>query len=1178
MSENPDQKDTQPAEGIEDSPKENPTDRLHRLLSDSQPIQPPTEPVDEQADTQPYRVTPPAEPLEDLPVLNEVDPDLVQTIGIPADPGGVQFTPPSEIPDLVQTIPMSAEEDWFNFAEPESPISLAEEPGETRPNIYLSNPEAVEAGLDDASNEPTLPPPPGIGGDELPRRVEEQDLNATRVTPAAYNYPGTERPVYQSVPTSKPAPAAGNQRMRSHTGPNPASSSTRPTRPVNPPMTDYTRQTGTQPPHGQRTGRRKLGCFWRGVVILLFIGVILFLLVASIGVFQYFRIASTLPDVSELRQRASQFETTRIYDRNGNVLYEINDPNAGRRTYVPLSQISPYLVATTIATEDKAFYSHPGFDPLALIRALWTNYTTGGQGGGASTITQQLARILLLSPEERYSRTLQRKAREIILAAEITRRYTKDEILELYLNEIYYSNQSYGIEAAAETYFNTTAAALTLGQAAFLAGLPQSPGVYDIYTNSEATMQRLQTVLVLTYQDSKENNCIYVSNSTQPVCVDELAATNAYQEILSYQFKPNQVSFRFPHWVMYVRSLLEAQFDPQQIYRSGMNVYTTLDPGLQDAAQQAVNAQIQALQGRNVTNAAVIALSPTTGEILAMIGSADFNNEAISGQVNMALSPRQPGSAIKPLTYVAAFEKGWTPSTLIWDVPSEFPPSGLASDPMPPYIPVNYDGRFHGPTTVRTALANSYNIPAVKALQFVGIYDDPLTPQADGLINFAQRLGITTLTRTDYGLSLTLGGGDVTLMELTSAYGVFANSGRKVPPVAITRITDYTGKVLYEYKAPAGEQVIRPEHAYLISSILSDNDARSPMFGTNSVLNLPFQAAVKTGTTNDYRDNWTVGYTPDAVVGVWVGNADYTPMQNTTGLTGAAPIWSQVMQAAEQGLTGGNPTAFVRPAGVVEKVICAVSGTEPSEWCPSQRSEVFAADQPPLPADKDLWRKVKIDTWTNLEASTFCNEYTEDRFVLNVTEADAVKWIKETDEGRNWAAGIGFTEDITFMPERQCRFEDPHPTIMFAGLSDHMLITSSPLDIYLVAGATSDFKSFQMDYGIGEKPVEWKSLFDNITTPYIVPEKIISWDLADIPPGIVTIRVHMRSVLDTFAEKSIRLEIKVPTATPSPTPSQTATATITLTPTATQTALPTDTPVPSNTPTPSETPTPVVTP
>lgn len=1182
MSENSDPNSPVPPNADNHLPTEKPADRLRRLLSDSQPTVPFTDiPVDNEADTQPLRVTPLPPMDESFELPTTTDQDLIQTMAIPSDPGGVPLLPDSSGQDLIQTIPMPTNEGDLDLQLPEFPAVISEPSTLTRPSIIIPDPDASNQTDPEWSDQPTIPPPPEFNPGVLPARVDEQDQNATRVTPAAYNYPG--HPL-----TGQPDP-----KLPSATPPSGLSGRTRPNhpsqsfpeqvaRPGRPTPIGVTRPSAPISPAPSRPAKRRLGCFWRGVIILLFAGIIVFLLVASIGVFQYFRIASSLPDVSELRQRASQFETTRIYDRNGNILYEINDPTAGRRTYVPLEEISPFVIAATIATEDKAFYSHPGFDIVALTRALWVNYTTGGQGGGASTITQQLARILLLSPEERYERTLQRKAREIVLAAEITRRYSKDDILELYLNEIYYSNMAYGIEAAALTYFNTSAQQLTLGQAAFLAGLPQSPGVYDIYTNREQTLTRLQSVLVLMYQLSKEENCIYVSTSVQPVCVDELAAANAYQEIITYNFEPNLQTFRYPHWVTYIRSLLEAQVDPQTIYRSGFNVYTTLDPGIQNAAEQAVAQQLAGLQDRNVTNGAVIVIRPLTGEVLAMVGSADFYNEAISGQVNMALSPRQPGSAIKPLTFVAAFEKGWTPSTLIWDVPVSLPPSGQPNDPMPPYKPENYDGRYHGPVTLRSALANSYNIPAVKALQFVGIYDDPLTPQADGLVNFAQRLGISTLTRTDYGLSLTLGGGDVTLLELTSAYGVFANGGRKISPVAITKITDFTGATLFQYQPPAGEQAIRSEHAYLISSILSDNDARSPMFGTNSVLNQPFQVAVKTGTTNDYRDNWTIGYTPDVVVGVWVGNADYTPMQSTTGLTGAAPIWSSVIQSAVSILTGGNPTPFVRPANIVEKVICSISGTEPSEWCPTQRSEIFAGDQPPLPASQDLWRKTKLDTWTNLEASSFCSDFTEEKFVLNITDPDGLKWVRETDEGRNWAAGIGFTETILFMPERECRFEDPHPNIVFAGLSDRMQITTGPLDLYLVADATADFKRFRLDWGIGEKPVEWKTLLENVTIPYRVPEKVISWDLKDVPPGIITLRLYMESVLGTYAEKNIRLDIQLPTATPTPTPTMTETPTPTFTPTPTgtytPTPLPTNTPEPSHTPTPSQTPVPTETP
>ncbi len=298
-----------------------------------------------------------------------------------------------------------------------------------------------------------------------------------------------------------------------------------------------------------------------------------------------------------------------------------------------------------------------------------------------------------------------------------------------------------------------------------------------------------------------------------------------------------------------MRSQLEEMYDPQTIYRSGFTIYTTLDPNLQNAAQRIVAEQVAALIDKNAHNGALVTIKPSTGEILAMVGSVDFYNEAIDGQVNMATSPtRQPGSSIKPITYVAAFEKGWTPSTLIWDVPSEFPPSGDPNDPREPYKPVNYDEKFHGPMTVRTALANSFNVPAVKTLDFVGIYDNPNTPEKDGMIGMAERLGITSLTRPDYGLSLTLGGGDVSLIEMTGAFSVFANGGRRIPPVAILRIVDHTGEVVYEYQPQPGEQVIRAEHAYLISSILSDNEARSWMFGRNSALNLSFPVAAKTGT------------------------------------------------------------------------------------------------------------------------------------------------------------------------------------------------------------------------------------------------------------------------------------------------------------------------------------------
>jgi penicillin-binding protein 1C len=925
------------------------------------------------------------------------------------------------------------------------------------------------------------------------------------------------------------------------------------------------------------------GCLLRGLIIGIFTIVALGLVLAAVGIYEYYSIAATLPSVNDLQQRASQFETTHILDRNGDVLYEINDPNAGRRTYIPLNEISPYLVAATLSTEDKDFYTHGGFDPLAIVRAYWENITSGETVSGASTITQQLARALLFTPEERGQRTYLRKVREAILSAEIERRYSKDEILELYLNEIYYGNLSYGVEAAAETYFGETASQLNLAEAAFLAGLPQAPSVYDIYTNRDITMVRYQTVIMGMLALSGERHCIYVSNAPDPVCVDGTAAAAAIQEVQNRTFTPPTTNMRYPHWVQYIRTLLEERFDPQTIYRSGFTVYTTLDPDMEDAAQQSVAAQVAVLADKHVTDGALVAIKPSTGEILAMVGSPDFYNDVNAGQINMAISPtRQPGSSFKPFTYLAAFEKGWTPSTLIWDVPSEFPPSGLPNDPNPPYVPNNFDHKFHGPVTVRVALANSYNVPAVKVLQFVGVYDDPNTPQKDGLIAMAERMGFTSLTRADYGLSLTLGGGEVSLLEMTGGYAVIANGGLRVPPVAITKIVDFQGNVIYQYQPPTGEQVIRPEHAFLMSSILSDNSARTPVFGPNSIINLPFQVAVKTGTSNDSRDNWTLGYTPDLAVGVWVGNADYTPMENTTGVTGAGPIWAEFMTFAINRLTGGNPTPFVRPGGIEEHTICTVSGTQPSQWCPSQREEYFAAGQPPLTSEHDLWHQVLVDTWTNLESSPECADFTDERMTINVTEDGARNWIRQDERGQQWARDMGF-EEIFFIPDRKCSASDPRPRLQFAGLVDGQTISQNLLDISIVAAATGGFRSWRLEWGAGGDPSGWTSLISEIDTAVPEPIKVYTWDLTGIPDGQVTLRLYMQADRDGYAEKRIRLNLTLPTPTPTPTETPTPAPSVTPPPPPTDTLppIPTDTlpPTPTDTlpPTPTDTPTPTPT-
>ncbi len=1087
----------------------------------------------------------------------------------PEDPNKKDSTPEEEPPVLGKSQPLPNPEapagyEWYQPSENEElpdtqPIPTRSIPLENLPTVNVPSKGPFNANVEVRFEDPNNPPPGSADG--LPARVDEIDLEATRVTPSALRMDSkTQSPRGSgTAAATKPSTPETVRTVRST------------------PQSTSAQRTGTpQPVKGNGGGKKpprkngkpgnrfdSRGCFVKVLVIFLFIGVILLVAGGAFLVIQYFSIASTLPSVEDIRGYASQFETTRFYDRNGEMIYEMIDPNAGRRTYTSLDQISPYVVAATIATEDKEFYNHPGFDIFALARAMITNYTSGEVVSGASTITQQLARTLFFTPEERVEISYRRKAKEIILSSEITRRYSKDEILELYLNEINYGNMAYGIEAAAETYFNTTAKDLSLSQAAFLAGLPQAPSVYDIFNNREATLIRSQQVLTAMYDLSREKDCIEVSNSPEPVCVSAQQAADAFAEIENYEFKPRANPMVYPHWVTYIRYLLETQYDPQLIYRSGFRVFTTLDPQLQREADRIVKEQVAALADKNATDGALLALNPKTGEILAMTGSADFYNDDIAGQINMALQPRQPGSSIKPLTYAAAFEKGWTPATILWDVPSEFPPSGDPNDTREPYKPVNYDGKFHGPVSVRSALANSYNVPAVKTLQYVGIYDDPATAEEEGIIAFARRMGITTLTRNDYGLALTLGGGEVTLYEMTSAFSVFANNGTKVEPYAITRIEDHKGNIIFEAKAQEPRQVIRAEHAYLITSILSDAAARAPMFGADSILNLPFPAAAKTGTTDEYRDNWTIGYTPDLVTGVWVGNADNTPMVDTSGISGAAPIWSEFMQAAIPYLTNNAPADFTRPQGIVEKTVCAYSGTEPSEYCPKTKTEIFVADQLPPSKENDLWKKESIDTWTNLRASSACEGFTKERLVLNVTDKWAKKWIEDTNQGKAWLEEIQFPEPVIFVPKRECRADDPHPTLLFVGLENKQTITSDTLDLYAVVNASANFKEFYLEYGEGKNPDKWTMLVPPGGSPSENPQKLLTWDLTKIKTGMVTLRLFMTSTEGGHAEKILRLNLQVPTRTPTLTP--------TPEPTQTPTWIVTETPTPGGpTPTPTE--------
>lgn len=668
-------------------------------------------------------------------------------------------------------------------------------------------------------------------------------------------------------------------------------------------------------------------------------------LLVALMVAGYLVLARDLPSADTLAARTATFRSTRILDREGQLLNETFNPEAGRRTVVPLAEISPLLVQATIATEDANFYRHRGVDPVAIARAVWYALQEREIVSGASTIPQQLVKQAFLSSE----RSVSRKVKEAVLAAEISRRYSKDQILELYLNEIFYGNLAYGAEAAAETYFGKDVAQLSLPEAALLAGLPQAPAYYDPYTQPERALRRRGTVLAL-------------MAAAGAISVEEAeAARQAPLELVPLRF-----DLRAPHFTLLVREQIEAAWGPDALYKLGLEVTTTLDGGLQAEAERIVAEQVGRLADRDVGNGALVALRPGSGELLALVGSADFNKAEISGQVNMATAPRQPGSALKPFVYLATFEQPeqprearWTPGTLVADIRTEFPDGA-----NPPYVPLNYDEREHGMVTVRAALANSYNIPAVKALETAGL---------PAMVALARRLGITTLTRPDYGLSLALGGGEVPLLELTGAYAALAAGGERHPPIAILKVVDGAGQVLCEAADPArpcppaepgGEdrrRVIDPVDAFLVTDILRDNEARIPAFGPGSALELDRPAAVKTGTTNDFRDNLTLGYTPQLVTGVWVGNADNRPMRGVSGVTGAGPIWNAFMRAA---LAEEPVLDFDPPPGVAPFEVCRDTGSLPSPACPERRRWWFAEDRPPLPPERDLWQRLRLDRET----------------------------------------------------------------------------------------------------------------------------------------------------------------------------------------------------------------------
>lgn len=744
-----------------------------------------------------------------------------------------------------------------------------------------------------------------------------------------------------------PPPSDDNARYRRQVTPPPGQNPVRQTYSPAPPT-----MMGV-PPVGQQARplpRKKRHTFRPGCIAIALGIVVTFcggmtLLTMLISGVAYARVGDLLNEKLANLDTYQPFQTSFLLDRNGRELYQLI--GEGRRTRIPLQDIPQFLIDATIATEDDEFWTNIGIDIPATTVALSSYLGGNSAAAGGSSITQQLVRNVLFDPEYRSERSAARKAEEILLAIALTTRIDKERILELYLNEIYYGNLAYGTEAAAQTFFNKHARDLTLAEAALLAGLPQAPRDLDPLNPDPAVQQsvynRWRLVLDLMLSE----------RFITPQQHDEALAQG-------YTLVPPAAPLNAPHFTFFARDqfqrLMESMgYTPDDIAKGGYRVYTTVDIGINEMAQASVRDQISRLGANNVTNGAVVVIKPITGEIIAMVGSADYDNEAIDGSFNVTIGLRQPGSTVKAFTYAAAMERGMTPGDVIWDTRTEI---GIPGQPA--YTPVNYDSTFHGPMRMRTALANSYNIPAVQTLRHnVGV---------EYYIDFLRRFGMTSV-RGDaslYGLSITLGGAEVSPLELTRGFAVFANDGIMVDTESILCIVNNDNQIIYQFENSCTEgmptpntlnrsrrttRVLDPRIAYTVSDILSDNAARSAAFGANSVLRTPFNSAVKTGTTNEVKDNWTVGYTHNVAVGVWVGNSDGSRMINTSGVTGAAPIWNTVLtsiysnqawldQFKFQGqLQPDQPNA---PQGMSRQNICDVrSLTDPATSCGGQVSEWF---------------------------------------------------------------------------------------------------------------------------------------------------------------------------------------------------------------------------------------------
>jgi membrane peptidoglycan carboxypeptidase len=897
----------------------------------------------------------------------------------------------------------------------------------------------------------------------------------------------------------------------------------------------------------QRAGSaQKLGRYaGLSAIILLILLVVMVLGTAGTGVGVYAVYARQLPPADSIVDaQADTFYTTILYDNTGQFsIYEVIDPLGGDRQYITVDDVPDHFLNATVAIEDASFYENPGFDLQGMLRALWAN-STSDQLQGGSTITQQLVKNVLIPPDERDDVSFDRKLKEIILASEISRLYSKDQILEWYINTNFYGNLAYGVEAASRVYFDKPARNLTLAESALLAAIPQFPLLNPI-DNPEAARERQRVVLETMVFEGYITRTQADEALAQPVVIKSFA---------------QRFNIAAPHFALYARREAEAILNnmgldgSRMVSRDGLRIYTTLDLDLQRQMECVARSHVTRLAGgdpnfvhstniggdclaaqylppllpeeigrpRTVTNASGLVLKATTGEIVAMLGSVDYWNEGIDGNYNAALALRQPASTFKPFVYATAFftpidsNTVVTPATMLYDVRTEFNNGGFE-----PYAPDNIDLQFHGPVSVREALANSYNIPAVQVLNWIGL---------NPVLTTAHKLGINSMNSglSAYGLSLALGTAEASLLDMTYAYNVFNNLGmmvgspvpadeaqigyRQLNPVAVLRIETRDGEILWEYSEAEGtfdrRSILEPGMAYMITDILADNEARWDAFPRGNAMELSRPAAVKTGTSDDFRDSWTIGYTPQYTAGVWVGNNNNQGMGDVTGLMGSAPIWHAVMEYihAQEGLP---VETWARPQTIIETMVCEWSGLLPSQNCPAV-NEIFYSN----PTSGIDYRPYQVDNYYTTVRVNFCNntlataysptECVTEKVYFNFPQP-LLAWAQSTPGVELPPTVYDTSTSVSIGP---VVISEPAQFDMVSGLVE---IRGNADDGLLPAEReTSDqaIEFFRVDFGRGSSPNEWQQIGPNQAEPG-TGILLGAWDTSNLPDGLYTLRLTL---------------------------------------------------------------------